>query len=72
MDWMLLKHFPNRTLEELDGMDFNRWLRATEAGGAERIERLRAQQIAGKAKPTPEEWAAIKEHEALYAAVRDV
>jgi hypothetical protein len=48
-------------------MDFNRWLRAIEAGGVERIERKRTQQIEGKATPTTAEWDAIREHERLYA-----
>lgn len=57
--------FPGRTLEELDGIDFPRLLRALEAKRIIRVESVRALQLAGKAKPSPAEWRAILLHDRL-------
>lgn len=65
---MLLKAFPGKTLEELDGMDWGRWQRAREAQWRLDIEGLRAKGRAGDAdlKSLPAEvWDVIREHDAL-------
>mgnify|MGYP000948461881 FL=1 len=61
-----MRMFPGRTLEELDGMDFARLQRATEAGNIERIEELRRQSMKGKYKPSHDEYRRILEHDQLY------
>ena len=52
-------------MDELDSMDWGRYLRAMEAGRIAEIEAKRDAQIAGHAKPTPDEWEQIREHDAL-------
>ena len=54
-------------LEEIDQMDWGRFLRAIEAQAIERIEDRR---VRGIEKPTslePEDWEAIREHDLLVA-----
>lgn len=63
-DW-LMELFPGKTLEELDGIDFPRLLRALAAKRIGRIELLRALQMKGKAMPTGRDWKAIVLHDRL-------
>lgn len=68
MDAYLLRIFPGRTLDEIDRMDWPRYLRAMEVNRVMAIEDRRAQFLAGKIDPhalTPDEWAAITEHDNL-------
>jgi len=65
---MLLKRFPGRTLEELDGLDWGRHQRAFEAQTRLDVEDLRARSLDGKtsAKDLPESvWDMVREHDAL-------
>ncbi|GIV82787.1 MAG: hypothetical protein KatS3mg051_2141 [Anaerolineae bacterium] len=51
-------------------MDWLRYLRAMDAAEIERVERLRALQIAGKIKAAdiaPEDWELIRQHDRLLA-----
>lgn len=66
MDAFLLRKFPGRTLEELDAMDWPRFMRAMEADGVMRVEEARDAQIRDKVKPTPDTWKRIVEHDRLY------
>jgi hypothetical protein len=50
IDAYLLKAFPGRTLEELDGLDWGRWQRALEAQMHLDVERLRTQVTDGSIK----------------------
>lgn len=62
----MLQRFPGRTLEELDGMDWPRYLRALAAERIEAIEYRRRMWMAKKLKAediTPEDWEAIQEHD---------
>ena len=68
LDAYLLRMFPGRTLEELDHMDWPRYLRAIEVNRVTAIEDRRRQFLAGDLDPTSltaEDWAAIAEHDAL-------
>lgn len=68
MDAWLLRQFPGRTLDELDGMDWGRYLRAMEADHMQTIEDKRIAQINGDIKAdaiTPEEWEQIKANDLL-------
>ena len=59
--WMLT-NFPGRTLEELDSMDVLRFMRAVEARSIESTERLNADILKQKIKPTDvgkESWDSI-------------
>jgi len=65
-----LQRFPGRTLEELDQMDWGRYLQAVSAGNTEALERRRQRFKAGEIKATSidsADWDAIKEHDALFA-----
>ena len=71
IDAWLLQAFPGRTLDELDGMDWPRYLRARQAQNMESVEKTRSMQIAGKLKADdiqPSTWEAIKRHDQLLAA----
>lgn len=71
---MLLKAFPGKTLEELDGMDWGRWQRAREAQWRLDIEGLRAKSFAGNAdmKSLPQEVLDVwREHDALIGEEGD-
>jgi hypothetical protein len=46
-------------------MDWGRYLRAMEAARMGETEARRDAQIAGNAKLSPDEWEAVKEHDAL-------
>lgn len=68
LDAMLLKAFPGRMLEELDGMDWGRWQRAAEAQMRLDVETLRARTFEGNGKfsDLPEGvMRMIQEHDAL-------
>lgn len=66
MDAWLLSRFPGRTLEELDGMNWGRYLRAIEAEAIGAVEERRALQITGTIKTlTADEWERVKEHDRL-------
>ncbi len=68
IDHWLLRNFPNRTLEELDAMDWPRYLRALDAASIERVEERRRRHIAGEMgeeKLTDQDWEAIREHDRL-------
>lgn len=68
MDSWLLELFPGKTLEELDGVDFGRLLRALAARETVRVETLRELHRQRKAKPTAAEWQAIQRHDRLVGA----
>lgn len=63
LDVWLLREFPGRTLEELDGMDFGRLWRALAVRGVLKAEEARERQLEGKHTPTPEEWRAIRRND---------
>lgn len=70
LDAHLLRMFPGRTLEELDQMDWPRYLRAMEVNRVAAIEDRRRQFLAGDLDPTSltaDDWAAIAEHDRLMA-----
>lgn len=72
IDAWLLASFPGRTLDEIDGMDWPRYLRAREAQAIEAVEKTRAMQVSGKLKPddvAPETWEQIKRHDQLAASM---
>jgi len=74
MDAMLLKRFPGRTLEELDGIDWGRHQRAFEAQYRMDVEELRSKALEGNAsaKDLPASvWDAVREHDALVGAEED-
>ena len=64
----MMQRFPGRTLEELDGMDYGRFLRAVEAERMEGLERKRRLYLDDKLKAkdmTEAEWAAFAEHDRM-------
>lgn len=66
--WML-SNFPGRTLEELDSMDILRFMRAIEARSIESTERLNADILSKKIKPTEVDssiWKRILEHNEMW------
>lgn len=66
-DAWLLRQFPGRTLEELDGIDWGRYLRATETQARLDAEQLR-RKIGKGVKATdipPEVMTLLREHDAL-------
>ena len=66
VDAWLLKRFPGKTLEELDGMDWFRFLRAVEAEQIEAVEVQRQAALRNDAtKLTEDEAIAIAEHDEL-------
>lgn len=68
IDAHLLKAFPGRTLEELDGLDWGRWQRALEAQMHLDVEQLRRRFHNAEIKSAdipPDVWALILEHDAL-------
>lgn len=62
IDAWLLTAFPGRTLDELDRMDFPRWMRAREVVELDRIEQLNLDYLAKRAKPSTAEWRKIRQH----------
>ncbi|MFZ1755038.1 MAG: hypothetical protein WBO46_14945 [Caldilineaceae bacterium] len=70
MDHWLLRNFAGRTLEELDAMDWPRYLRALDAASVERVEERRQRQIAGELgedKLSASEWETIRAHDELMS-----
>ena len=62
----MLRRFPGRTLDELDQMDLPRYLRAIDAENIEAVEERRRLMLAGKIGKdgmTPDDWAAIRQHD---------
>lgn len=49
-DSYMLSNFPGRTLDEIDGMDILRWMRAMDARSIETVESNRSMQKKGKKK----------------------
>lgn len=62
IDAWLLTTFPGRTLEELDGIDFGRWMRAREVLEIDRIELLILEYHQKRAKPGNSDWRRIRQH----------
>lgn len=68
IDAYLLAHFPGRTLDELDAMDWPRYLRALAARRVFRVEEQRTELIAGRIQTLSEEdLNQIVEHDELMA-----
>lgn len=68
IDWWLLQRFPNRTLEELDDMDWIRLQRALEVDRIVEAEQRRKLYIDGKIKTedvTDSEWLMWEYHDNL-------
>ena len=65
MDAWLLERFPNRTLEELDSMDFARYWKALAVQRVQVAERVRDLQLEGKYDPMPAEWVTILRNDRL-------
>lgn len=66
LDAILLENFPGRTLEEIDQMDWARYLRAMQARHIMQVEKRRLALLRGDIKTmSPDEWAMIAEHEEL-------
>lgn len=66
MDAILLRKFPGRTLEELDLMNWPRYMRAMEAERIMQVEEKRLALLGGHIKTmTPDEWELIAENEEL-------
>ena len=68
-DGLLLKLFPGKPLEELDGVDWPRLMRALEVREIEAAEDVRALQMKGKVAPTAGEWRRIGRNDALWEEV---
>ena len=67
-----MTRFPGRTLDELDSMDWGRYLRAMEAGNVEDIEDKRLSHINGKVKKLDaDDWDAIREHDRMWAEMQE-
>ena len=66
-----MEQFPGRMLEELDGIDFTRLLRANKVKQMERIETLRALQLRGKVQPSPQDWRGILRHDRLMQELQE-
>ena len=63
-----MQRFPGRTLEELDGMDWPRYLKALDAGNMEAVEDRRQLQQEGKINASDidaDEWEQILAHDRL-------
>ncbi len=70
LDAWLLRKFPGKMLEELDGMDIARYFRALEAESIELLETRRSLMIAGKLEQSdlsPSDWEQITEHDRLVS-----
>jgi hypothetical protein len=68
LDAHLLRQFPGRTLDELDQMDWARYLRAIETDRIVAIEQRRQQFLSGSIAPdamTAEDWDVIQEHDRI-------
>ncbi len=65
LDAWLMRQFPNRTLEELDNLDFGRLWRVLACQAVLRAEDVRDLQMQGKYEPTPAEWRMIRRNDRL-------
>lgn len=75
LDAQLLKAFPGRTLEELDGIDYARYLRARQVQQVWDVEDVRTAWIAGKMdakKVAPEVLEMIAQHDSIMGETTDV
>ncbi len=65
----MLNRFPGRTLEELDGMDVLRVLRAAKVQEIDRVEAMRRLSMDkdGQKRLEPEDWKAIARHDRLMS-----
>ena len=70
-DAYLLQRFPGKTLEELDGIDWGRLMRAQQVRHIDQVEEMRELYLKGKYKPTPDEWAAVLRHDAILRGESD-
>lgn len=66
-DALLLARFPGKTLEELDGIDWPRLMRAWQAKEIGDVENARQLFFEDKYKPTGYEWRMILRHDRLEA-----
>jgi hypothetical protein len=64
-DALLLARFPGKTLEELDGIDWPRLMRAWQAKEIGDVENARQLFFEDKYKPTGYEWRMILRHDRL-------
>jgi hypothetical protein len=66
VDAILLRKFPGRTLEELDAMNWPRYMRAMEAERIMQVEEKRLALLGGHIKSmSADEWELIAENEEL-------
>lgn len=65
----MLQRFPGRTLEELDGMDYGRFMRAVAAENMQNVEQRRRLHLDNSKaiKLTDEDWIAIERHDRMMA-----
>jgi hypothetical protein len=70
-DAYLLQRFPGKTLEELDGMDWARLMRAQQVRYIDQVEDVRDSYLKGKYKPTPDEWDAVLRHDRIVRGNAD-
>jgi hypothetical protein len=69
-----MERFPGRTLEELDGLDWFRLMRALDAQQARDVERKRSDFLnkkLGRDGLTEEDWKLIAEHDELVGEITD-
>jgi hypothetical protein len=70
-DAFLLQRFPGKTLEELDGIDWGRLMRAQQVRHIDQVEEMRELYLKSKYKPTPDEWASVLRHDRLLRESAD-
>jgi hypothetical protein len=66
-DAILLRHFPGKTLEDLDKIDWPRLIRAWQTREILDVENVRQAFLEGKIKPNAYEWRMILRHDRLEA-----
>ena len=72
LDAILLRRFPSRTLEELDQMDWARYMRAMEAERVMVAEEQRSAFLGGTIKTMSEDmWKVVAENEELIRKYND-
>lgn len=61
----MLERFPGRTLEELDMMDYGRFMRAVSAGNIQAVEERRGLHLQkpDTMKLSEDDWVAIEQHD---------
>lgn len=70
-DAMAMQLFPSRTLEELDGIDWPRLMRALQVRTMEHVEKNYPKFFEGKWEPEPSEWLMIFHHNRLMKRVEN-